>query len=56
METVVGVGVEGDDEAKSGECVVEKRSTEATPPKQIADPVVYQLVRVSTQNIYIDFG
>ena len=46
MGTVVGV--EGNDEAKFEDCVVEKRSPEATQPEQIVDPVVYKLVRVNT--------
>lgn len=45
METVVGV--EGNDEAKFEDCVVEKSGPEPTQSKQIADPVVYKLVRVS---------
>uniref|UniRef100_F6HXY2 Uncharacterized protein n=1 Tax=Vitis vinifera TaxID=29760 RepID=F6HXY2_VITVI len=44
METVVGV--EGNDEAKFEDCVVEKSGPEPTQSKQIADPVVYKLVRV----------
>ncbi|KAJ9691965.1 hypothetical protein PVL29_011190 [Vitis rotundifolia] len=44
METVVGV--EGNDEAKFEDCVVEKRGPEPTQSKQIADQVVYKLVRV----------
>ncbi|KAL0009909.1 hypothetical protein SO802_005017 [Lithocarpus litseifolius] len=44
METVVGV--EGNDEGKVEETGVEKSSSALSSPKQIADPVVYKLVRV----------
>lgn len=44
METVVGV--EGSDEGKCEESGVEKSSSSLSSPKQIADPVVYKLVRV----------
>lgn len=44
METVVGV--EGNDEGKVEETGVEKGSSALSSPKQIADPVVYKLVRV----------
>lgn len=44
METVVGV--EGNDEANVEETGVEKSSSALSSPKQIADPVVYKLVRV----------
>ncbi|KAB2611173.1 hypothetical protein D8674_019205 [Pyrus ussuriensis x Pyrus communis] len=44
METVVGV--EGNDEGMCEESGVEKSSSSLSSPKQIADPVVYKLVRV----------
>lgn len=44
IETVVGV--EENDEAKFEDCAVEKRGSEPTHSKQIADPVVYKLIRV----------
>ena len=44
METVVGV--EGNDEGKVEETGVEKSCSALSSPKQIADPVVYKLVRV----------
>uniref|UniRef100_A0A5B6ZKH8 Uncharacterized protein n=1 Tax=Davidia involucrata TaxID=16924 RepID=A0A5B6ZKH8_DAVIN len=44
METVVGVEV--NDEAKFEDCTVAKTISEPSSPKQIADPVVYKLVRV----------
>lgn len=44
METVVGV--EGNDEGQVEETGVEKGSSALSSPKQIADPVVYKLVRV----------
>ncbi|XP_068335235.1 uncharacterized protein [Pyrus communis] len=44
METVVGV--EGNDEGMCEESRVEKSSSSLSSPKQIADPVVYKLVRV----------
>ena len=51
METVVGV--EGNDEGKVEETGVEKSSSALSSPKQIADPVVYKLVRVYFLYIYI---
>lgn len=44
METVVGV--EGNDEAMFEESAAEKSSSASESSKQIADPVVYKLVRV----------
>ncbi|XP_035548175.1 uncharacterized protein LOC109001935 isoform X1 [Juglans regia] len=44
METVVGV--EWNDEGKDEENGVEKSSSALSSPKQIADPVIYKLVRV----------
>lgn len=44
METVVRV--EGNDEEKCEGSGVEKSSTPLSSPKQVADPVVYKLVRV----------
>lgn len=51
METVVGV--EGNDEGKCEETGVEKSSTSLSSPKQVADPVVYKLVRVQFDLYYI---
>lgn len=44
METVFVV--EGNEEGKWEESGVEKSSSSLSSPKQIADPVVYKLVRV----------
>ncbi|GMP35164.1 hypothetical protein CsSME_00007726 [Camellia sinensis var. sinensis] len=44
METVVGV--EGNDEAKFDDVPVVKTSSPLSSPREIADPVVYKLVRV----------
>lgn len=51
METEVGV--EGNDEGKVEETGLEKSSSALSSPKQIADPVVYKLVRVYFLYIYI---
>ena len=44
MEAVLVV--EGNEEGKCEESRVEKSSSSLSSPKQIADPVVYKLVRV----------
>lgn len=45
METVVGV--EGSDEEKFEDSLIDNLIFNASPPKQVEDPVVYKLVRVS---------
>ncbi|KAF3452057.1 hypothetical protein FNV43_RR08153 [Rhamnella rubrinervis] len=51
METVVRV--EGNDEGKCEDSEVEKSSTSLSSPKQVADPVVYKLVRVEGDGRFV---